>query len=463
MTAGLAGVLIIVGAQVADAAGLLERRASWWRPLVSLPGHVLLLLSWWQLGPRWRRPLLTAAIWSLPMLFSLPLHSRDVYAYGATGWQVVRGIDPYTTPLGEAGMPGLLVGIDWFKTTSVYPSLSLDLFGVVSRLTGGDLYWTTVAMRLPALLALVIVALVLPALARRFGVDPRLALWAGLLNPIMLVQWVGGVHNDALMVALALAALLAVTDLGWRGWRGLLVAGVLLGTAMGIKQSAALFGLGVVAIGWSLRFPTARGWGRLTATAVVPGAVTVLTFLATSLSWGLGWRNPTAGNPVAATSNAPLSWVASFFRYHELLSAPAANSLVGAVSTVIIVIGVVVVWIKLGPRGDSVGRPWPFLAAVLVVFCVCAPALQPWYVTWLLPVYVFCGLGAAWHRAWLIVVAAMALLPPLQDLLAPYVSMALLALPLAFLWRWMNAQGFSPLPIGDDEDHGGMPQAAAAP
>lgn len=259
MTAGLAGVLIIVGAQVADAAGLLERRASWWRPLVSLPGHVLLLLSWWQLGPRWRRPLLTAAIWSLPMLFSLPLHSRDVYAYGATGWQVVRGIDPYTTPLGEAGMPGLLVGIDWFKTTSVYPSLSLDLFGVVSRLTGGDLYWTTVAMRLPALLALVIVALVLPALARRFGVDPRLALWAGLLNPIMLVQWVGGVHNDALMVALALAALLAVTDLGWRGWRGLLVAGVLLGTAMGIKQSAALFGLGVVAIGWSLRFPTARG------------------------------------------------------------------------------------------------------------------------------------------------------------------------------------------------------------
>ena len=50
------------------------------------------------------------------------------------------------------------------------------------------------------------------------------------------------------MVALAMAALLAATDVGWRGWRGLVVGGVLLGLAMGIKQSAALFGLGALSL-----------------------------------------------------------------------------------------------------------------------------------------------------------------------------------------------------------------------
>ena len=130
----------------------------------------------------------------------------------------------------------------------MYPALSLELFGALAQLTGSHPYWTTVALRLPNLLALLLLGLVLRRLARRFALDEGLVIWAGLTNPIMLIQWVGGVHNDAIMVALGVAALLAATDLGWRGWRGLLVAGVLLGLAMGIKQSAALYGLGVVAV-----------------------------------------------------------------------------------------------------------------------------------------------------------------------------------------------------------------------
>ncbi len=445
--AGLMGVLVVMGAVNADLHGLLEHRASWWRPLVTFPAHAVILLAWWQLGPRWKRPLLTAAIWSLPMIFSFPLHSRDVYAYGAIGWQVDNGFDPYVTTLGAAGQPGLLVGIHWFDTTSVYPSLQLDIFGLLSRLAGADLYWTTVAMRLPAVLALVILAFVLPALARRFGVDPRLALWAGLLNPVILVQWVGGVHNDALMVALAAAAVLAACDLGWRGWRGLVVGGLLLGLAMGIKQSAALFGLGLVAVAWQLRRREGDGWGRLAATAVVPGAITVAAFLASSVSFGLGWRNPTAGNPIEATSNAPLSWVASFFRYHELLPVATANQLVSLASSVLIAIGIVVVWVLLGPRGNTVARPWPFLVAVLVVACVCGPALQPWYVTWFIPFFVLCRLGGRWNRLWLLGVLAAGLLPPLQDLISPYVAMAILAVPLFLMLRSWSRTGYSPLPV----------------
>nr|WP_231980451.1 polyprenol phosphomannose-dependent alpha 1,6 mannosyltransferase MptB [Tessaracoccus coleopterorum] len=355
-------------------------------------------------------------------------------------------------------MPGLLVGTHWFETTSVYPSLSLDLFGLLSRVTGGDLYWTLVALRLPSVLALVLLAWVLPRLARRFGLDPLTVLWAGLLNPVMLVQLVGGVHNDALMVALGMAAFLAVTDLGWNGWRGLVVAGVLLGVAMGVKQSAALFGLGVVAVAWGLRrhrgggwlgAADGRGWLRLAAVAVVPGLITITTFLLTSVSWGLGWRNPTAGNPIGATSNAPMSWIASFLRYHEVFSFPVANAVVSTVSTVLIGALVLVLWVWIGPRGSGIGRPWVFAVGVLVAFNVVGPALQPWYLTWVLPLFAFVRGPAAVNRVWLVTVCAFAMLPPLQDLLPPYISMFVVALPLGLGLSAMRRRGSDPLPVSD--------------
>ena len=474
VAAGLLGALFVLVGLNLDLFGLLERPAAGWVVAFTLPGYALLLLAWWRLGPGWERPRLTAALWGFPLFLALPMHSRDAYAYAAAGWHAARGVDPYRVPLGEAGQPGLLVGAHWTGTTSVYPSLQLDVFAVLSRLTGGDLFWTTVALRLPSVAALAILALVLPALARRMGVDERWALWAGWVNPVLLVQWIGGAHNDALMVALAMAALLAATDVGWRGWRGLVVGGVLLGLAMGIKQSAALFGLGLVAVAWAARLPgygpvgappaegrDARpvepaatlvpgwsGWPRLAAAAVVPGAVTVGVFLLTSLSWGLGWRNPTAGSPAEAVSLAPLSWAAAGLRAAGV-AGETVNALVTAVSAVLIVTGIAWVWVRLGPRGLSTraaasrgapleerGDPLPFLAAVLAVACVAGPALQPWYATWLIPVVALCVVP---RRAWLVGVAALLLLPALQDVLPP--PLALLALaPLAFALRRPRAQ-----------------------
>ncbi|MDO5676242.1 MAG: polyprenol phosphomannose-dependent alpha 1,6 mannosyltransferase MptB [Propionibacteriaceae bacterium] len=426
--AGLLASLVLVAASWADAPGLLERQASWWRVLLSLTAHAVLLLSWLQLGPRWHRPLTTAALWAAPMLTALPLHSRDAYAYAAAGWQVARGISPYEHAIGTAGQPGLLVGSHWYETTSVYPSLQLDLFGLTSALTGGDLFWTPAAMRLQSVAALAVLAWVLPRLARRFGRDERLVLWAGLLNPVVLVQWIGGAHNDALMVALGVAAFLAVTDMGWRG---LIVAGVLLGLAMGIKQSAAFFGLGVVAVAWQLRRPARSSWWHLAAVAAVPGAITVATFLATSARWGLGWRNPTAGSPIGASSNAPISWVASFFRYREIFDEGVADGALGLLSALLIAVGVVLLWVRWGPKGRATGdRPWLFAVGVLGVFLACAPALQPWYVTWLLPLYMFTAPSIRRDRLWLAAVAAFALLPALQDAIAPYVAMGVVVVAL---------------------------------
>lgn len=75
--AGLVAILSLVGTQFVDAPGLLERGDSWWRAAVSLPALAVLLLAWWQIGPRFRRQWIPAAVWSAPMLMALAMYSRD--------------------------------------------------------------------------------------------------------------------------------------------------------------------------------------------------------------------------------------------------------------------------------------------------------------------------------------------------------------------------------------------------
>lgn len=434
---GLLAVCVIVAASLVDAYGLLERQASPWRPFVQLPAHMVLLVAWWQLGPGFRRPLTAAAIWAVPLFFALPLHSRDAYSYAAQGWLMTHGLDPYTVVSGDAGLPGLLVGTHWYDTTSVYPSLSLQIFGLVAAVFNSHLYWTVVGMRIPNVLAMVVLAWAVQRLARHYGISRRLAWWWGVANPVLLVQWIGGAHNDAIMVALIAVATVLVLR---RGWLALIAGGVALGAAMGIKQSAALAGLGLVAIAWEVRLAGGRrGWWRLLGTAAVPGAATVITFLALSFGsgFGLGWTASTAGNPISATSNAPLSWVASFGRFHELAPETVVNSTVTTFSMVLIVIAIVMLYLRIGPKPDAPGRPWLFLVLSLLTFGLLGPAMQPWYLTWVIPFFAFTRPDRNGRLAWWLLLAGFTMLPPLQDAIPPYIAMGIVAVPLAGLvWWW---------------------------
>ena len=95
----------------------------------------------------------------------------------------------------------------------------------------------------------------------------------------------------------------------------------------------------------------------------------------------------------------------------------------------------------------SIGDAVIVIVAVLVVACVCGPALQPCSVTWFIPSFVPCRLGGRWNRLWLLGVPAAGLLPPLQDLISPYVAMAILAVPLFLMLRSWSRTGYSPLPV----------------
>lgn len=443
---GAVGILMVALAIVLDAPGMLERQGNWWRVLITFAGHVLLLVAWWQLGPLWRRPRLTAAIWSAVMVAMPPLHSRDAYSYAAQGHLLREGLDPYLVPSGEAGYAGLLVGTHWFETTSVYPPLSLKIFEFVSWLFQGHLYWTPIGMRLPNLVALLVLAWALTRLARHVGVAEGVALWAGVLNPVVLIQWVGGIHNDAIMVAALSLAFLASFNTAWRGWAGMLAGGAGIGLAMSIKQSAAVAGVGMVALAWAASSPTLaehrRTWGALITRAAGAGASAVAVFAATTLltGLGLGWNNPTAGNPLMATSNAPISWVASFLRFHEIADPDLVVEVFTTFCSVLIVAAVVWLVVRYGPRpGRRGGHPWVVIVGSLGAFAVLGPALQPWYFTWLLPFIVLLHPSHRSGRLFVVLTVVTALLAPLQDALPPYVAMALLVLPARRLWRRLSA------------------------
>lgn len=453
VAAGVAGLVLVSAGITLDTVGMLEAPASWWRPLPTVPGSALLLLAWWRLRGRVSRPGVVLAIWSATLALVPPLHSRDVYSYAAQGWLVAHGLDPYVVPSGAAGQAGLLVGQHWVATTSVYPPLALELFGGVSVLFRADPWWTALGMRLPNLVAIVVLAAVLPRLARRVGVDARTALWAGLLNPLVIVQWVGGGHNDAVMVALLAVAFLVAQDPGWGGWRGMLLGGAVTGAAMGVKQSAAVAGLAVVALAWQASRgrpgERRRGWPSLILRSAAAGAVAVLVFLGISLATGLGlgWRNPTAGSPLDAVSNAPLSWLAWLARLASPTAPQAITPLLTAISAGLVLAALAWLVVRHGPRPpDDPGRPWVLAVGALLAFAVLGPALQPWYLTWVVPFVALALPSARAGRLWLVAIGAAAMLPALQDVMAPPVAMAVLAVPAWLVLRWLRTHDVALLP-----------------
>lgn len=450
---GMAAAALLGAAAILDMGGMLEVGASWWRLALTLPALVVLVVAWWQVGPRVRRPRLVLALWSGVLVTAPPLHSRDAYSYAAQGWLLARGQDPYMVPSGDAGQAGLLVGVHWYDTTSVYPPLSLELFRAISTLFDGHIWWSVLGMRIPNILAMVVLVLVLPKLARRYGVDERLVLWAGLLNPIVVVQWVGGIHNDAVMVAAIAVAFLVAADPAWRGYRGMLAGGAMIGVAMGIKQSAAVAGLGVVALAWHAVLPVLearrRTWLALALRSVAAGAVAVVVFVVISVVTGLGfgWNHPTAGSPLGATSNAPISWVASFLRFHELMEPEAVISVFTTLCTLLIAVAMVFLVVRYGPRmPDEPGRPWLLAVGALVAFALLGPALQPWYLTWVLPFIAMARITRKSQHVWLVALCCASVIPALQDVMAPYYSMFVLAIPAWFLWRGLRRSNLEVLP-----------------
>lgn len=364
----------------------------WLGSVLLLVGSALLLDGWLRLRPgrgaltrSGRRPRYAAVllVWSAPLVFAPPILSGDAYAYAAQGWLLAHGLDPYQ--MGPAALTGSWADqVDpiWLQTPTPYGPLALTLQYVTVAAVGDNAYAAAWAMRLWALLGTALLAHSIPRIANRLGMDAPRAMWLGVLNPLVLMHFVGGAHNDALMVGLLALGLQLATR------RHLFWAAVAVGLAAGVKQPAAMavVAITVVALRPAADPPTPeRGWPsrRQVINCLIALVVVVATFVLSSTvtGMGFGWIQAMSVPGGAMTLSPPTQLGAGI----QLLLAwaghnAAAQAALELTRTVGLVIAFgLIAWLTLRVAAR---RPWTALVASLLALVLGGPALHAWYLLW---------------------------------------------------------------------------------
>lgn len=389
---GLAGTLLLaVSAWLASPWGLgFAGRSNplpirWAHTLPAALGVVLLFAGWLMMrGTDQKNAWRTFAVWCLPLLVCPPLLSKDVWAYLEQGWLVLQGFDPYHTALSSVGGPfASRVDTYWKYTTTVYPPLALLIQAAMVAISGASPLWSLFAMRIPGLASVIAIGACLPRIGRAAGQSAGNALWFGILNPLVIVHFIGGGHNDSWAVALGVLGIW--TALRRPAWWPL--GCVAAGLGMAVKQPLGLMMVAValagVALGHSPSDLTARqAWRKIFPQALwrlpVGLAATAAGFAIPTLAsgWGLGWATG-SGSPQSAGSQSIAHTVAATIEMFTSVSLRGAMSVVGPI---FLIIGAVAIgW--LGWRLGAT-RPIAFTAWALIVFAFSYPSLQPWYVLW---------------------------------------------------------------------------------
>lgn len=351
-------------------------------------GLAALALAWLYLGRAVRRGengtepaqmLRTAVLWGAPLLAAAPLFSRDMYSYAAQAQLTHQGLDPYSN--GPAALPGPFldeVQRMWVDTPAPYGPLWLVLGSFVAAVTGHHVLLTVFVMRLLAVAGTVLVACFLPRLARYCGADPRWALWLALLNPLLLIHFVAGGHNDALMLGLIVAGLTVAVR---ATTEGRLALGVVITTLAVLVKAPAAVAVAFIAPLWARRSREPHAWLRGTGkVAVVSLSTFVLATLATGL--GVGWIRQ------LNTPGAVVNWLSVPTGLGMLVDATrrmlgmsgdgtaivSSFRMVGQLVTAVVL---VVIWAK-----SFGGRAVRALAAALAVVVMLGPVVQPWYLLW---------------------------------------------------------------------------------
>jgi alpha-1,6-mannosyltransferase len=235
---------------------------------------IMLARAWWELraGSPPRELLVTAAIWSVPLLLAPPMGALDVYAYACQGQLFDAGFDLYRH--GPSALPCTWLSEVpplWRDTPTPYGPLWFAIEGGVAWLSHGHLIVAVGLFRLVAVLGLLLCVAAVHRLS-----DGNAALAA---SPLVLVHVVSGVHNDVLLAGFVVAGLAFAA----RGRAA--PSGISFALAAAVKVTAVVAAPFAVLL--LLCVGTARS--RLSPLTFTVGLLTTYAALAAATGHGLGF------------------------------------------------------------------------------------------------------------------------------------------------------------------------------
>jgi hypothetical protein len=379
--------------------------------LMIFAGVAILLQTWLVVGydllagHRWdsTRLATVVALWSFPLLLAPPLFSRDVYSYFGQGRLLLAGYDPYST--GVSVLPGWFAdGADplWGDTPTPYGPFFLLLAKGVADFSGDQAFLGALMFRLIAVLGLGLMAWAVPRLAELNGINPAKATWLSVANPLVIMHFVAGAHNDALMVGFMLAGLVVAARGGWYGPAG----AALIGLAASVKPIAllALPFVGLMMAGTHASFLLrVRAW--VVATLAGAAAFGITALLAGT---GMGWISSlSAPGEVKTWLSPPTALGMIVGGVLRILGLAESDDLAVAVFRavgVVVSLGIVS-YLCLRPQGRSAMRAAALAFGAVVIL---GPVIQPWYLLWVLPLFAVTGLSETQLRWTILLTAAFA-------------------------------------------------------
>jgi len=208
----------------------------------------------------------------------------------------------------------------------------------------------------------------------------------------VIMHFISGAHNDALMVGLLVAGLALASE------QRCLWGAVAVSLAVTVKP-IAIVALPFVGLLWSGRFGGWRDRIRSWAFAIVVLVCTVASVYLVAEA-GAGVIKAAFGTPAGV-----LTWLSPTTAVGQLIGMlTSALGLTDGPSPVLAVVRLIgtlvglalILWLILRPGGRSPVRGAALALAVIVVL---GPVVQPWYLLWFLPLFAATGLSVREFRA----------------------------------------------------------------
>ncbi len=366
-------------------------------------GALMLLVAWLALGlsllgrradtatraSQLRQVVVSAAAWGAPLLATIPMFSRDMFAYVGQGRLMAAGLNPYTT--GMADLPGWYgIGVDplWADTQTPYGPVFVWLERVVVMST--DALPTEVAVfafRLAAAAGLAMLAYYVWRIARLRGLNEAGVLWVVAASPLVLMNFVVAGHNDSLMLGLIVGGVYyALKDRPVLGT-------IFVALAIGVKPIAVI-ALPIIGLIWA---GSNAGWGAiirrwLAVSGIALGGIVLMGW---GMGVGVGW--------IAALAT-PVS-ISSWYAPANILGVSVGGLANGVgldgdlvqtlVKLAVLALGCVAAAFLLISRRRA--DPVWLLAGCFAVIALASPVIHPWYGLWLITFFAIAGLQKLWR------------------------------------------------------------------